>query len=87
MITKLSPFAIQHNMLSDIYFCDMRFRVVGLPHVKQSDLRTLAFIVILSIYTRTCFGICLSYFNIGLRCSSLCDLQTIANDVRKAEKT
>jgi len=38
-------------------------------------------------YTGTYFGICLYYFNIGLHCSSFCDLQMIANDVRKAEKS
>jgi len=62
--------------------------VVGLPYAKQSDLRLLAFVVILSIYTDMCFGIYLYYFNIALLCSLFCDLQMIANDdIRKADKT
>jgi len=88
--TKLLPFVIQHNVLSDVYFCDMRLCVVGLPHAEQSDLRPFAFIVILSIYTglqvRVLACVCI-YSNIGLHCSSSCKLQMIANGVRKAEKT
>jgi len=72
--TKLLSFVIQQNVLSDVYFCDVCLCVVSLPCAKQSDLRQLD------------FGICLDYFNIGLRSSSFCDSQTIANDVRNAEK-
>jgi len=74
--TELSTFVFQHNVLSDVYFCDVRFCVVSLQNAEQSDL------LLLSSYP--CFGIL--YYFIGLRCSSFCDLQTIANDVGKAEK-
>jgi len=48
-------FVIQH-VLSDVYFCDVRLRMVGLPRAEQLDVRLLDFIVILSIYTGTCLA-------------------------------
>jgi len=36
--TKLSPFIIQPNVLSDVYFCDVCLHVVSLPCAEQSDL-------------------------------------------------
>jgi len=80
---QLLPFVIQQNVLSSVYFCNVCLRVVGLPCAKQSDLWPLDFIVVLFIYTG--FGICLYYFNTGLHCSSFCDSQMIANDVRNAK--
>jgi len=44
--TKLLPFVIQHNVLSDVHFCNVRLHVVGLLCTEQSKLRPLAFIVI-----------------------------------------
>jgi len=51
-------------VLSNVYFCDVCLRVVGLPCAQQTDLWLLDFTVVLSIYTGMCFGICLYYFNI-----------------------